>query len=131
MRALLLRLGFIGAEYTQLRRALLARLEGDSAWAKSLKPSSPTADPVGSLNSRRVQLARCKDPYTNLEAGAEGTMLFVDAASTVHVDWDNGSTLGLVKWVDQWRLNEVKEVQSVIPEKSSIIPKKPDNTERC
>lgn len=109
MRALLLRLGFIGAEYKQLRRALLARLEGDSAWAKSLlKPASPTADPVSSLNSRRVQLVCCKDLYTNLEAGAEGTMLFIDAASTVHVDWDNGSTLGLVKWVDQWRLNEVK-----------------------
>ncbi|WP_218775355.1 DUF4314 domain-containing protein [Collinsella vaginalis] len=28
----------------------------------------------------------CEDPYTNLEAGAEGTILFVDAASTVHVD---------------------------------------------
>ncbi|MHB0829071.1 MAG: DUF4314 domain-containing protein [Schaalia turicensis] len=86
---------------------------------------------MGSLNSRRVQLVRCKDPYTNLEAGAEGTMLFVDAASTIHVDWDNGSTLGLVKWVDQWRLNEVKEVQSVIPEKSSIIPKSLIIPERC
>ena len=31
MRALLLGLGFIGAEYKQLRRDLLARLEGDSA----------------------------------------------------------------------------------------------------
>ena len=50
MRAPLLGLGFIGAEYKQLRRDLLARLEGDSAWAKSLKPASPTADPVGSLN---------------------------------------------------------------------------------
>lgn len=105
MRALLLRLGFHRGEYKQLRRALLARLEGDSAWAKSLKPASPTADPVGSLNSWRVQLVCCKDPYSNLEAGAEGAMLFVDAASTVHVDWDNGSTLGRVKWVDQWRLN--------------------------
>lgn len=105
MRAPLLGLGFIGTEYKQLRRDLLARLEGDSAWAKSLKPASPTADPVGSLNSRRVRLVCCKAPYTNLEAGAEGTILFVDAASTVHVDWDNGSTLGRVKWVDQWRLN--------------------------
>ena len=53
---------------------------------------------------RRVRLVCCEDPYTGLEAGAEGTILFVDAVGTVHVDWDNGSALGLVKGVDQWRL---------------------------
>ena len=29
-------------------------------------------------------------------------ILFVDSTGTVHVNWDNGSTLGLVKGVDQW-----------------------------
>ena len=32
------------------------------------------------------------------------TILFVDAAGTVHVNRDNGSPLGLVKGVNQWQL---------------------------
>ena len=58
----------------------------------------------GLVAGRRVRLVSCEDPYTDLEAGAEGTVLFVDAVGTVHVDWDNGSALGLVGGVDQWQL---------------------------
>lgn len=64
--------------------------------------SSETAEEL--VAGRRVRLVSCEDPYTDLEAGAEGTILFVDAVGTVHVDWDNGSALGLVEGVDQWQL---------------------------
>ena len=35
------------------------------------------------------------DP-TELVAGSEGAVAFVDSIGTVHVDWDNGARLGIV-----------------------------------
>lgn len=55
--------------------------------------------PSQSLVGRRVRLIKCNDPYARLEPGVEGTVDFVDDIGTVHVRWDNGSTLGLV-WDD-------------------------------
>lgn len=55
--------------------------------------------PQKSLEGRRVRLLICKDTHTKLEAGALGTVALVDSLGTVHVDWDNGSKLGLV-WAD-------------------------------
>jgi hypothetical protein len=36
------------------------------------------------------------DPYSDLQEGTEGTVLFVDSTGTVHVKWDSGSRLGMV-----------------------------------
>jgi len=36
------------------------------------------------------------DPWSKLEVGTEGTVAFVDDLGTVHVNWDDGSTLGVV-----------------------------------
>ena len=47
------------------------------------------------LIGRRVRLIRCDDPYTKLKPGDEGTVSMVDDLGTVHVNWDNGSTLGM------------------------------------
>jgi hypothetical protein len=44
----------------------------------------------------RVRLVHCDDPDTRLERGTLGTVRFVDDMGTVHVDWDDGSHLGLV-----------------------------------
>jgi Domain of unknown function (DUF4314) len=53
----------------------------------------------------RVRLVRCSDPFTNLKAGAEGTVTFVDALGTVHVKWDDGHSLGLVAAAgDSWEV---------------------------
>jgi urease beta subunit len=54
----------------------------------------------------RVQLISTTDPYTRLEPGVRGTVRLVDAVGTVHVDWDNGSRLGLVPDEDQWRVTD-------------------------
>jgi hypothetical protein len=55
--------------------------------------------PQKSLEGRRIRLLICKDTHTKLEAGALGTVSLVDSVGTVHVDWDNGSKLGLC-WTD-------------------------------
>jgi len=45
---------------------------------------------------KRVRLLACSDPHTSLRSGDEGTVQFVDDAGTLHVNWDTGSTLGLI-----------------------------------
>lgn len=42
----------------------------------------------------RVELVRMNDPYTRIPEGTQGTVISVDDIGTVHVDWDNGSSLG-------------------------------------
>jgi hypothetical protein len=54
----------------------------------------------------RVELVWTDDPYTDLKPGARGRVRLVDDMGTVHVDWDSGSTLGLVNGHDRWRVVE-------------------------
>jgi len=44
----------------------------------------------------RVALVSMNDPYTKLRPGDEGEVIAVDDIGTVHIQWDNGSTLGAV-----------------------------------
>lgn len=97
MRALLYRIGAHGPHHSQLRRLLLAPLTGSCAWPT---PPETTTRPV------RVRLVSTDDPYTRLKPGDEGTIAFIDDAGTVHIDWDNGSTLSLVPGVDEWETLE-------------------------
>lgn len=39
-------------------------------------------------------------------AGTEGTVRYVDDAGTVHVQWDTGSSLGLIPGTDEWEVIE-------------------------
>jgi hypothetical protein len=55
---------------------------------------------------KRVRLINCTDPYTKLVHGDEGVVTSVDSFGTVHVDWDNGSRLGLVYREDDFALVE-------------------------
>ena len=54
------------------------------------------------LEGKRVKLVRCTDEYTKLAPGSLGTVAFVDDAGTVHVNWDDGSCLGLIPGVDSY-----------------------------
>jgi len=45
----------------------------------------------------RVRLVFTPDPRTRLQPGTEGTVTSVDFIGTVHVAWDDGSTLGMVE----------------------------------
>ncbi len=58
---------------------------------------------------KRVQLITCTDPYTKLVRGDEGVVTSVDSFGTVHVNWDNGSRLGLVYREDNFSLVEPTE----------------------
>ena len=61
--------------------------------------------PVGA----RVELTKMSDPYnTILVPGARGTVIAVDDIGTIHVNWDCGSSLGIVYGEDACRkLEEV------------------------
>lgn len=51
------------------------------------------AYPVGT----RVELISMDDPYNKkLKPGCKGTVLYVDDIGTIHVNWDCGSSLGVV-----------------------------------
>lgn len=57
----------------------------------------------GNLVGKRVTLLRTSDPYTNLKAGDEGVVNYIDDTGTVFVKWDNGSSLGLIEGEDLWQ----------------------------
>jgi hypothetical protein len=50
-----------------------------------------------SLEGKRVRLVHCNDRYTKIKPGTEGTVEFVDDLGTLHVKWDDGSSLGLCR----------------------------------
>ena len=60
-------------------------------------------------SSTRVMLIRMSDPYTNLRNGDRGTVTMVDDIGTIHVNWDRGSTLGIVFGDDECRRIEGNE----------------------
>ena len=45
---------------------------------------------------KRVRFLHSSDPYTKLEYGNEGVVTSVDDFGTVHIKWNNGSTLGMI-----------------------------------
>ena len=51
---------------------------------------------------RRVRLVSTSDRYTKLKPGTEGTVIFTDDLGTMFVEWDDGSTLGLVPGEDHF-----------------------------
>ena len=52
--------------------------------------------PIG----QRVELLKMDDQYTTLKKGDKGTVTFVDSMNTIHINWDNGSTLGVIHGID-------------------------------
>lgn len=49
----------------------------------------------------RVELVSMDDPYRKMPPGLKGTVKCVDDTGTVHVNWDNGSSLGAVYGEDK------------------------------
>ncbi len=44
----------------------------------------------------RVELVHMDDPYTSIPVGTKGTVSCVDDTATIHVNWETGSSLGVV-----------------------------------
>lgn len=49
----------------------------------------------------RVKLIHMDDPYTHISPGTLGTVTCIDSLGTVFVNWDNGSSLGVVYGIDK------------------------------
>ena len=58
----------------------------------------------------RVELVELNDPYRHFDAGLKGTVSCVDDTGTIHVDWDNGSHLGIVYGEDSCRKLETIKI---------------------
>jgi hypothetical protein len=56
----------------------------------------------------RVRLLSTSDPHVELPEGSEGTVELVDAMGTVHVRFDDGTTLGLVADEDAFKLVQIR-----------------------
>ena len=55
----------------------------------------------------RIKLNRMEDPWSPVPAGTKGTVICVDDAGQIHMQWDNGRTLALVPGVDSFaRINK-------------------------
>jgi hypothetical protein len=52
----------------------------------------------------RVRLLSLSDDWSDLKPGALGTVIHIDDLGTVHVDWDSGSSLGLVPGQDSYEV---------------------------
>jgi len=44
----------------------------------------------------RIELVSTTDMFTQLHPGDKGTVTHVDDLGTVHINWDNGSSLGMI-----------------------------------
>lgn len=66
-------------------------------------PSRETVERVRKIypTGCRVKLVSMDDPYSSLKPGDIGTVRFVDDTGTVFVNWDCGSSLGIVYGEDQ------------------------------
>jgi hypothetical protein len=54
--------------------------------------------------SKRIRLIQMNDDPNPVHSGTEGTILYVDDAGTIHVQWDDGRTLGVVIGVDKYEI---------------------------
>lgn len=73
-------------------------------------------------NYKRGMIVRCNhmdDPFHPVPSGTKGVIKNVDDAGTIHVAWENGSSLGLVPNVDSYSLD--KEPYRELAKKLSFV----------
>ena len=54
----------------------------------------------------KLELIKIYDYINPVPAGATGEVINVDDIGTIHVNWNNGSTLGLVVGIDEFKIIE-------------------------
>jgi hypothetical protein len=67
-----------------------------------MKQNPLYADFGNTLIGERIELILCTDEFTPLTPGTQGLVNHVDDTGTVFVNWENGSTLGLIPGIDKW-----------------------------
>ena len=56
----------------------------------------------------RLECIFMSDPFSPIDSGTKGTVRCVDDMGTIHMQWDNGRTLGLIYGEDSFR--KIEEV---------------------
>ena len=56
------------------------------------------------LRGKRIRLIEMPEDPNPIQSGTEGTILYVDDAGTIHVLWDDGRKLGVIKGVDKYEI---------------------------
>ncbi len=51
----------------------------------------------------RVELVKMDDPYREMPPGMQGVVTGVDDSGSIHVDWQNGSSLAVIFREDECR----------------------------
>lgn len=51
----------------------------------------------------RLELIGMDDPFSPVDPGTRGTVRYVDDMGTIHMNWDNGRTLGIIPGEDSFR----------------------------
>jgi hypothetical protein len=59
------------------------------------------------LKGKRVRCIKMNDEYP-VPSGTVGTIRHVDDIGTIHVTWDDGSTLGLIQNEDEYEILIIK-----------------------
>ncbi len=57
----------------------------------------------------RVELVKMDDPYREMPPGMQGVVTGVDDSGSIHVDWQNGSSLAVIFREDECRRVEDAE----------------------
>lgn len=75
---------------------------------------SQISDFVRSMKQRypigcRIECDSCAYPWNPIKKGERGTVILVDSIGTVHVEWDNGRSLGLIYSEDKFHIVEGEE----------------------
>lgn len=105
MRTFLNRLGLTGDEQKTTRRVLTRHLSGNGAWRTPPAPKTPAAsEGLGVRPGCRIRLLGDSDTEAGLRAGMEGEVIVVDSLGTIHVAWDDGTSLGLIPGVDRYQV---------------------------
>lgn len=52
----------------------------------------------------KIQCIKMDDPYHAIAPGSIGTVDYVDDAGTIHMSWENGSSLGLIPGEDCFKI---------------------------
>ena len=57
----------------------------------------------------RIELICMNDPWSPVESGMRGTVVWVDAIGNIQVAWDNGRGLALIPGIDAFKIVEEEE----------------------
>ena len=61
----------------------------------------------------RVRVFDFNDPYTHISSGMEGTVIAVDDIGTVHCNFDDGTSIGLICGTDEFHRIEEESKTTV------------------